>query len=243
MVVFRVSLLLEPVRKGVVNEVVDGIYGEIERSRFDEGEGVRLVSGEHLTAGARYEWTDGALTLGAWQRDREIKFDADFPDSRAAVCISNDADGRPVALAGAGSMGRSGRQRLTWEGKADLARWWGDSGKEPPVAGGLGHRFGRGRIALNCAPAEGRWKVDVNAEVRGRGLLRPVIGLALLCARPWWSRRIREAAARFEARWNAKAPEVLAQLREGSAFQQLERLLESRRRELDDWVAQTETQP
>jgi hypothetical protein len=244
MAVFRVSLLLEPVPQGIVNEVVAGVYEEIEQPRSDEdgGEGVRLVGGEHLAAGARYELTDGwTVTLGGWDRDGEIKFDTDLPDSQAAVRISNDADG-PVALAGEGSTGRSGRNRVTWEGKADLAGWWGVSGKEPPVTVRLGHRFGKGGITLNCAPAEGRWKVDVRAEVCGRRLLRPVIGFTLLCARPWLSRRIRAAVARFEADWNAKAPGVVAQLSEGSALQQLERLLERHGHEYGDLAAQAQAE-
>ena len=233
MAVFRVSLLLEPVPQAIFNEIVHGIYEELEESGFDEDEDVHLVSGEHLTAGARYALTDDStLTLRMWQRDGEIAFDVDSPDSRSAVCIGNDADG-PVAWTGTGSSGRSDRKPLTWESTADLVRWWGDSGKKPPVVLQLGHRFGIGRLTMNCASVDGRWKVDVRAKVRGRGLLRPVIGFVMLIGHLWGSRRLREVSARFEAQWNAKAPEILAQLREGPALEQLERLLEARNNPTD----------
>lgn len=136
-------------------------------------EGLALVAGEHPRTGARYEIVTAGEHPGHYTAETvadtptELRLRIEQPDD---VPIDLTVAGSKVTAAFGGTVDRGG----SVEGSAtlDLDRLPGD---EPQLVVAVKHDRAVGDVKAWVRPTEGTWRLHAKADVRGRGLLRPLI--------------------------------------------------------------------
>ncbi|WP_133849220.1 hypothetical protein [Labedaea rhizosphaerae] len=95
----------------------------------------------------------------------------------------------------------------SWTGAAELARWWRSAGR---VTVTVRNKVGVGEFRLVPVRVDGRqWKVKVTAKLRGQGLARPLVAIALLVLRGRVDRQFVETLRKAERRWHEEIPPLL----------------------------------
>jgi hypothetical protein len=171
-----------------------------------------LVEGHHAWPGARYEarstggdhGATAELSVDSWDhqgelRARSVDLSADRVEN--AFVLDRPLALRRVTMAGAADvpapvMGG----RMTWQGELDLDHWWAPApgGGAAPARLEIGARRLRATVAARPhEPGSGRWRIDVEVRLRGRGIARPVMAAGLLAARIPLRRALRGAVADF----------------------------------------------
>ncbi|THA69250.1 hypothetical protein E6P78_12565 [Streptomyces sp. A0958] len=194
-------------------------------------EGLRLVRGRHLGAGARYEIEGSedsermAVRVREWRRTGacEVELLLGAPDLNGRLSLRLAAPDRPRLFEARGRMwgpdGSGALHRGAGKARVDLTAWWAAAllppGAPPaaraPATARVRHLLGEARLYLRPRRAEdGRWLVEAAVSLRGRWLLRPVAAVALLLAGGPLRRGFRDGVERAAEGWDEAVGELLA---------------------------------
>ncbi|MFD6193738.1 hypothetical protein [Streptomyces sp. NPDC060275] len=221
-----------------LHDLAEGTDVEEGRLTLPDGRplpGLVLTEGRHPRPGARYRPVkeedgepDAAQCLTVLARDRrgetavEVVTLDDDPAHRARlVCaLGLTSVERPREAWLSARLHSDGGKRAKYLGgtgrlRLDLGRWWQATGhgrhpSRAPLSGTLTHALVRVSVTVAPRPApDGRWRVTVQARVRGRSFARPLLPLAAVVL----GRRARRAGAEAledaAAAWNAQVPALV----------------------------------
>ncbi len=173
---------------------------------------VKLVEGRHATPGARYALGDGSGTVvvSAWNPRTETAIKVEIDDE---MHIAFDGTLQPSRLNAGGVMVLKQYKRLSglsWNGVAELDRWWAGGRGAAPITASAKHMFAVARATISQRPAaDGRWAIQVVVKLRGRTVFWPLVTLGLLFAKGKMQKSFAEALGTFAAQWNEEIPPLL----------------------------------
>ncbi|TDC66098.1 hypothetical protein E1200_17245 [Actinomadura sp. GC306] len=261
---FQDTLTLIPVPRSLVDEVVRALLDVLEKASLGsddldaggDGSGnLRLVEGEHLTAGARYQVQKSdddepyaELKVVSWNRtgESEVEIRADIEDqvvnARAklrtagqrlhTLRVEGDYKGpRPVRML----------MRASWEAEGRFEDWWATLGPRttPPISLRIKHPFALASIAIERGKdADDRWSVNSTVRLRGRWIARPLAAVGLLVMRSRIRRALSKRCERTEAAWNGAVPGMVERgYQERVAVQHQVKVTAVSREWFDEYVA------
>ncbi|MGP4024055.1 hypothetical protein ACTWPP_12055 [Actinomadura sp. 3N407] len=187
---------------------------------------VRLVEGEHLSAGALYrlvppdmedEYPDIEARVVSWDRAGECRVDVrsdiegHVVNARVELRMAGD---RLHTVRIEGDYQGPGRwflrvlQRAEWKGEALFEEWWSVLGRRTsPISLSVRHPLAFGSIVIDRGKDKRtRWTGESTLRFGGRGIARPLAAVGLLIMRGRVRRMLRDAFGRAEAAWNAEVP-------------------------------------
>ncbi|NVI89002.1 hypothetical protein [Actinomadura sp. BRA 177] len=239
---YRRDAEVAPFSRDLLDQVVRALLDAVEEVPITErgfvfGEavldGLRLVEGRHLAAGARYrggnEELDVEVHVPAWNRVGESRIDVTVTSDGHVVNLRLDLrmSGRrlhTVGIAGDYQGPKPFRwlRRARWEGELRAEEWWSALGsKTSPVSLRVVHPFAHADLQIGRRKdVGGRWSVRANARFGGRSLLRPVAAVGLAVMRGRVRRMLDEGFTKAVAAWNAEVPGMVEQgMRERLEFE------------------------
>ncbi|SEM29933.1 hypothetical protein [Nonomuraea pusilla] len=196
---FRCEVVVEALPRRWFEECVDALYERAGRLELD-GDGwirdierhadVALVEGEHLTAGARYQWhvdrvgedgepqdrggTTTEVVLRSWERHGPVSAEGEtwLDDGGLATWTAHlHSPARAETVRAGGSYrGVERWQRLSWAARLDAGRWWtATEGRERLGRSWPSWAKGRGRLGWSWPSwAKGPGRLGRSANGRGR---------------------------------------------------------------------------
>ena len=99
---------------------------------------------------------------------------------------------------------------LSWNGVAELDRWWAGGRGAAPITVSGKHMFAVARATISQRPAaDGRWAIQVVVKLRGRSVFWPFVALGMLFGKGKMQQSFEEALGTFAAKWNEEIPPLL----------------------------------
>jgi len=220
---FSHVITLESVPRRWFDQCVVTLHQTVESLR-PEGDGlitddgrtvsaVRLAEGRHATPGARYALVgdgSGDVVVTAWNPRTETAVQVEIDDE---MHIAFDGTLRPSRLNAGGVLALKQYQRLSglsWNGAAELDRWWAGGRGAAPITASAKHMFAVARVMISQRPAaDGRWAIQVVVKLRGRSVFWPFVALGMLFTKGKMQKSFAEALSAFAAEWNEEIPPLL----------------------------------
>lgn len=197
----------------------------------DDLSDIALVEGKHLTPGARYQrhtdppegetgkGTTTEYVLTSWRRTSEIAANIttwDPDDDRTTTTIKlTEPDALRSVLASGKRHARKRMERFSWAAQADLEQWWRRVDRKPaggasPVTFLFRHAYVQASLHVRPTVSAGwKWRLNITARVRGRGLFRPFAAMFLLFARGRMEKAFRETVDEIAKDWNEEIPKLI----------------------------------
>lgn len=266
---FQNSLALVPFPRSLVDDVAHALLDVLEKASPDDDGAdagadvpgsVRLVEGEHLTAGARYrivldetEETDGEnidadLKVVSWNRagESQVEIKADVEGHVVNVRADLRMAGRRLHTLrvegdyrGAGPLRML--QRATWEAEVCCEDWWASLGPRtaPPISLRVKHPIASAAFLVGRGEDDdGRWSVRSTLRLRGRWIARPLAAVGLLFMRSRIRRILANGFDRTETAWNSAVPGMVERgLQERVTVQHQVEVKSVSREWVEDYVA------
>ncbi|MBO2466155.1 hypothetical protein [Actinomadura violacea] len=227
---YRRDVEVAPFPRELLDQVVGALLDAVEEAPITESgfefgdeiiDGVRLVEGRHLAAGARYRGEEDGLTIDvhvpAWDRDGGSRIEVTGVSGGHTVNLRLDLrmSGRrlhSVRITGdyQGPKPFRGLRRVRWEGHLRAEEWWSAPGaKTPPLSLRVVHRFAIAEVRIARGKGKrGRWSVRTTTRLGGRSLLRPLAAVWLAANRARILRKLDEGLAQAATAWNAEVPRM-----------------------------------
>ena len=240
------TITLVPIPRDLVDDVVNALLDAFEALPFTDGAldadrdfvgDVRLVEGEHLTAGARYSFVppdlaakapvdkaaaDKAptyeLKVASWDRTGEMcvdirtNVDGHIVDTRVNLRM----DGRRLRILHVtGNYQGPGPfrflRRAKWEVEARLDEWWASlPSQTAPVSARLMHPLAQASLATQRGRNKDElWTVRNTFLLRGRGIARPFAALGLPFVRKRLHNFVRQVLNTVQTTWNNAVPAMV----------------------------------
>lgn len=222
---FRYSIPVRAVEPAVIAQL-SGVLHDVAEELTSRADGklaaedqrvvqeVRLLDGEHLRPGARYEFEaeddddpagQNILTLVSWDRRHQTAATVRNDLGHGEARLTSDSAGPRRLTAAMQVAAPAGRFRRLAQGSGsadiDLDVWFQASG-ERAVYGNLDHPLLRVRfVAAPLLVKSGDWQVTLTCVIRGRGLVRPLLAVPLLVTRPlvrkWLAKGVEATATQW----------------------------------------------
>ncbi|QKW38269.1 hypothetical protein HUT06_33230 [Actinomadura sp. NAK00032] len=228
---FRRDAALVPFPRELLDQVVRALLDAAEQAPISEDgfafgdatiDGVRLLEGRHLAAGARYRGETDDLTVDVhvptWNRAGESRIEAAVVSGGHTVNLRLDLRMsarrlHTVRISGdyQGPKPFRGLRRARWEGEVRAEEWWSPLGpKASPISVRVVHPFAFADLGITRRKDKrGQWTVRTTARFGGRSLLRPFAAVGLAIARGRIQRAVDEGFAGAVSAWNNEVPRMV----------------------------------
>lgn len=174
----------------------------------------QLVRAVHDQAEGELSGGDVKFTARSWDPRVESVGELSFADETMGLAceFALRSAARPVTFECAGQVRLPEDQpsflrTVSWTVSADLNQWWRSAGR---ITGVAQAKLAKGEVRLVPTRIDSnQWQLEVITKLRGKGLARPFVAIALLAARAKVDRHLVEILREVETRWHDEVPPLL----------------------------------